>query len=243
MIRPILAALLLVAVQADKDLVGHWTFDDEKSPAADAAGKHDGKLLKKPVRIEGRVGGAMKFDGAGSHVEIPNAPALENLQEGSFTVSAWFKPEDEPPGSEAENDAYYGIVIKSGNHAGLHYDNQGNFAMAYWVKGEEGEVQVAAASEKSYEPRKWYHLVGVVDRAAGKTLLYVNGERDGSAEWDPKLPAYEHDQGPWRIGIAEPNAEEWSWPAKGAIDDVRLYKRALSEKEIKALFEAAPKEK
>ena len=38
--------------------------------------------------------------------------------------------------------------------------------------------------------------------------------------------------------VAEPDSEEWSWPAKGAIDDVRLYKRALSEEEIKAVYKA-----
>ena len=40
----------------------------------------------------------------------------------------------------------------------------------------------------------------------------------------------------FRVGIASPGAEKWAWPAKGLIDDVRFYKKALSDAEIAAIY-------
>ena len=39
------------------------------------------------------------------------------------------------------------------------------------------------------------------------------------------------------VGIGSPGAAQWSWPAKGLIDDVRIYNRAIGAAEVKALFE------
>jgi hypothetical protein len=240
-VRALAAALLLLASQ-ERGPAGHWTFDDEKAPAADAAGRAAGKLVKGPVSVEGRVGRALRFDGKGAHVEIPNTEALKKIQEGSFTLAAWFKADELPPGTDADNNAYCGIVMKAGNHLGLRFNNDGTFAMDYWLAGDM-ETQAAATGDKTVEPGKWTHVVGVVDRAAGTTRLFVNGAPDGSAEWSKDLRVFDYGETPWRVGIALPDAEEWSWPAKGLIDDVRIYGRALDEKEVKALFDAAPREK
>ena len=130
MIRTIFLALVVVFLRAgreDESLVGHWKLDDEKASAtaADSSGrKFHGKLVKGPAWSAGQVGGALQFDGKGAHVALPNAPALDKLHEGSYTVMAWFKPADVPPGKEAANNAAYGIVIKAGWHEGLYYNNE-----------------------------------------------------------------------------------------------------------------------
>ena len=81
-------------------------------------------------------------------------------------------------------------------------------------------------------------MVGVVDAKAGTAKVYVNGELEGTEDFDAKKAARDFEGATWKIGIAEPDSEEWSWPAKGAIDDVRLYSRALSVEEIQAIHKA-----
>jgi hypothetical protein len=81
----------------------------------------------------------------------------------------------------------------------------------------------------------------VVDRKGGSTKLYVNGELKNSADWEAGKASRDAGKQPWRVGIASPGAEKWGWPAKGLIDDVRLYKKALTEAEVGALFKGTGK--
>ncbi|HLY11691.1 MAG TPA: LamG domain-containing protein [Planctomycetota bacterium] len=227
------AAFALLCVQ-DDSLVLHLKFDDQKID--DGA-----KAVGKVEFAEGKKGGALKLDGTG-HVEVATSDALDKIQADSYTVMAWFKPESVPPGTESANDARYGIVIKAGWHTGLSYNNEKQFVMEHWLApaaGSDEPVWAGAGTwEDSADAGKWYHVAGVVDRKAGATKLYLNGELKNSADWEAGKAARDPGKQPWRVGIASPGAEKWGWPAKGLIDDVRLYKKALSDAEIAAIFKA-----
>ena len=84
-------------------------------------------------------------------------------------------------------------------------------------------------------------MAGVVDRKAGTTKLYLNGELKNTADWEANKATRDYAKAPWRIGIASPAAKNWAWPAKGLINDVRFYKKALSEAEVSALFKDGAK--
>jgi hypothetical protein len=234
-------AFLLVCVQdpaQDAALVLHLKFDDQKID--DGA-----KAVGKVEFGEGKHGGALKLDGTGGHVEIANSDALDKLQNDSYTVAAWFRPEIVPPGTESANDARFGIVIKAGWHTGLSYNNEKQFVMEHWLApaagGEEPVWAGAGTWEESSDAAKWYHVVGVVDRKAGATKLYLNGELKNSADWEAGKASRDAGKQPWRVGIGSPGAEKWSWPAKGLVDDVRLYKKALTDAEVAALFKDSTK--
>jgi len=225
-------------------LVGHWKFDEKEGDAAvDSSGSgNDGKLVGGPRRVAGKIGGALEFDGNDDVVEIPNSVTLENLQEGGYTIAAWVRPVDTPPGQESNNKAHYGIVNKAGWHTGLRYGNDNKFVFEHWIqtdKPDEPQWSGTGTWDDTYDPGKWYHVVGVVDAAAGTATIFVNGESKNTSEaWDTKAKAREYGQTPWRIGYACPGAQEWAWPAKAAIDDVRLYNRALKDAEVEALYKA-----
>ncbi|HLY11438.1 MAG TPA: sigma-70 family RNA polymerase sigma factor [Planctomycetota bacterium] len=227
---------------ASSDLVGHWKLDDEKdsTAAADASGGGaTGKLVGGATFAAGKIGGALHCDGKGGHVEIPSTEPLDRVQEGNYSVAAWFKPEGVPEGKDADNNASYGILIKAGWHTGLAYSGDKKFTMTHWVatdKPLEPTWVGAGAWDQDYEPGEWYHLVGVVDRAAGSVKLYLNGEEKGSAEFAANAPTRKYEKMTWKIGIANPGAESYAWPAKGLVDDARIYAKALSAAEVKALY-------
>ncbi len=243
-----LAGLLAVALAAlqdppkNADLVLHLKFDDQKTD--DAAGGAAGKIVGKVEWAEGKVGGALKLDGSG-HVDVPNSAAVDKVQAESYTLAAWFKPQEVPPGTESDNTARHGILIKAGWHFGLSYNNEKQFVMEHWlapVAGTEEPVWAGAGTwEDSCDSGKWYHVVGVVDRKAGVTKLYLNGEMKNSADWEAGKPSRDPGTTPWRVGIASPGAEKWGWPAKGLVDDVRIYKKALTDAEVTALYKEGGK--
>jgi hypothetical protein len=236
-----LGLCLLCLQDRNPDLVLHLTFDDQKT---DDASGIAGKAVGKAEFGEGRKGGALKLDGGG-HVQLPNADALDKVQAESYTLAAWFKPESVPPGTESDNNARFGILIKPGWHTGLSYNNEKQFVMEHWLApaaGSEDPVWAGAGTwEDSCDAGKWYHVAGVVDRKAGATKLYLDGELKNSAEWEAGKPSRDPGKAPWRVGIASPDAKNWSWPAKGLVDDVRIYRKALSDAEVTALYKEGVK--
>jgi hypothetical protein len=78
----------------------------------------------------------------------------------------------------------------------------------------------------------------VVDRAKGRVAIYVDGRLDGEVPFEANAEARPYGEVPWRIGTGNTNQRErYAWPAKGVIDDVRIYNRALDENQIKRLAE------
>jgi len=232
--------LCLLGVQdRNPDLVLHLPFDDQKTD--DPAGVA-GKAVGKVEFAEGRKGGALKLDGGG-HVQLPNSDALDKVQADSYSLAAWFRPDSVPPGTESDNNARFGILVKEGWHTGLSYNNEKQFVMEHWLApaaGGDDPVWAGAGTwEDSCDAGKWYHVAGVVDRKAGATRLYLNGELKNSAEWEANKPSRDPGKSPWRVGVASPEAKKWAWPAKGLIDDVRIYKKALSDADVKGLYVAA----
>jgi hypothetical protein len=235
--------LCLLGLQdRNPDLVLHLAFDDQKT---DDPSGIAGKAVGKVEFAEGRKGGALKLDGGGGHVQLPDTDALDKVQAESYTLAAWFKPESVPPGTESDNHARFGILIKPGWHTGLSYNNEKQFVMEHWLApaaGSDEPVWAGAGTwEDSCEAGKWYHVAGVVDRKAGATRLYLNGELKNSADWEAGKASRDPGKAPWRVGIASPDAKNWSWPAKGLIDEVRIYKKALSDAEVTALYKEGVK--
>ena len=210
-------------------LIGHWKMDGAGvDSAADSSGNNAAaKLVNGPQRVSG----GMHFNGKDAEMEIPNSPELDHLQEGSFSVCAWFKPDDDPAEEADHVHCGYGVILKRGQHTGLAYYHGGYFTMCVW--GGKGEQIVAAAGPKP--PGVFYHLCGVLNRKAGETQLYVNGKLEKSAFCDPNMALKLYGEEKWRIGCGRPDGGEWAWPAKGIIRDVRIYKGVLSDSEIEAI--------
>lgn len=240
-LKLVLGLAVAFALSQDKasDLVLQLPFDDGKID--EAAGKAVGKVEFG----EGKKGGALKLDGAGGHVQLANSEALDKLQADSYSIAVWFKPDEVPPGTESDNHARYGIVVKEGWHCGLSYNGEKQFVMEHWLApaagGDEPVWAGAGTWEDSSDAGKWYHVAGVVDRKAGTTKLYLNGELKNTADWEANKASRDYGKAAWRIGIASPGAQKWSWPAKGLIDEVRLYKKALTDAEVSALYKEGTK--
>jgi hypothetical protein len=222
-------------------LIGHWTFDDgngEQTADSSISNAH-GKLVNLDAGkawVAGKTGGALEFDGENGFVEIAPAPALKNVQDGSYTLAGWFKPANTPPGTGNAYNAAYAVIAKKGYHEGITYNAEGKFVFSHWLTGDQGAGTVSAAT---FQPGQFYHVVAVVDKAKGESRIYVNGKLEGSGSFNAQVPARAFGEETWRIGTANSNTHKgYAWPAKGVIDDVRIYNRALSEEEVGSLANA-----
>ncbi len=220
----------------DPDLVGAWPFNEASgSGTSDTSGNgNTGVLLNGVARDAGRSGPGLDFDGVDSHLRVEPSPSLTNLQEGDYTVAAWFKPTNTPPGTGAANNAAYAVVAKPGYHLGLYYAGNGRYTMFHYLTGD---APVAAESALTFpaDGTTWHHLTGVVNRTAGTVKLYVDGVLRGSATFAAGTGSREYGTLPWFVGIANPGAADYRWAADGAIDEVRMYRKALSAEDVRVL--------
>lgn len=94
---------------------------------------------------------------------------------------------------------------------------------------------------------QWAHVVYVFDGAAGANKLYVNGVKISNPQWEVRnggAPKMLNHFTPTRaiIGAMETvvdgtNTDTWNKALTGGIDEVRVYKKALSPSEIGSLYE------
>jgi large repetitive protein len=209
----------------DRDLAAYWSFDDTASSAVrECTGTGLVVVNKGAVQAEGYKGKAMKFDGT-SVLLVEYNPLLDSFS-GGITVAAWIKKDTASHWNtivSREIDStwseYMGLAVFR-NHALFSID-------------PDGKRYLNAMDTVMLIPDKWTHLAGTYDNDTMK--LYINGIFIRSAIC--KGPFIFQDKNPLFIG-GNSNDKNHSYVDcfKGSIDEVRIYKRALGENEIKSLL-------
>ncbi len=223
------------------DLVAWWKFDEAAGDVArDASGppELDGMIFGAQ-RIAGKIGRALQFDGKRAQVVVPHDYNLDNLTE--FTVAAWVRLDKLP-----ERGSGRTIVGKGPEAPVQHLWLWIGYPPAYRIILEMGSEKHRwgtsfASRELKWELGRWYHVAAVYkwDGQKARAWIYRDGELVGEGEKDELLHSGDYDviiggYGGSR-GAAGPVARIHMMV--GAIDDVRIYRRALGPEEIRRLAE------
>jgi hypothetical protein len=200
-------------------LVVHWKFDDAKGEAATDSSekKNNGTLTNSPSWVQGKVGGAISFDeGKNSSAAIAT---VAGLAEGNtaHTISAWIKVTKLP-----ENRAW--ILLLGNEGEGSHH----------WLINAQGETQFGVWGGDQTKPAlktgEWQHIAITYDGTNLKS--YVNG-----AAGETTTATFNLQGAPLTVAQAHNNENSF----EGQFDDVRVYNRALTEKEVAALAKVEAK--
>ncbi|MEM7014576.1 MAG: LamG domain-containing protein, partial [Verrucomicrobiota bacterium] len=156
-------------------------------------------------------------DGDGDYVEIPNHDSLQ--LDSQATVSAWVRPE--------EFISLSGIVSKWAL-------NNPSWNLRLWSGSSKklvrfGDRSHDAVSKNELREKRWTHVVATFDKEERMVRIYVNGRLD--AEHERLSGSLQVNSAPVQIG----NDFDKRF-FDGAIDDVRIYRRALSRKEVADLY-------
>jgi hypothetical protein len=228
--KPASVEAAVAVEQRDPTLIGHWKLDEAGATAVDASGRdNSGVLVNEPSRVPGKFGGAIALDGKERYVSIPNSEVLDRVQEGTFTIACWFKPNSKPG---APNDPAYAIFAKSASHEGLTYNADQKFVMDHVLAGN---TPVTAVSATACPPGAYYHVAGVVNRSEGSVRIFVNGKLEGSGSFAAGGAARDFKNETWKIGIALPGGGAQRLSADGIVDDVRVYARAMQPGDLKTI--------
>jgi Concanavalin A-like lectin/glucanases superfamily len=210
-------------------LIGEWKLDETGGTTAnDTKNNFDATVQGGAAFIAGKLGNALNLNNGtagtgGKYAQMPSNATLDGVQEGNYTISAWFHPYSRPPNTSS-NNTFWAIVSKYGQHMGLVYNNVGRFVARHYLTGN---VLVTNNSSATFPVNDWYHVASVVNKAQGTLKIYVNGDLEGTETFTPNTAAREYGTTPFRIGRAQT-----TWAADGRVDQVRIYNRALTDAEI-----------
>jgi len=201
-------------------LLAHWRLDGNTQDSA--PGKMHGRDYGSAF-VNGRVGSHSAKFGKGRYILISDRPELNLLH--PFSLTAWIYSE-----SSAEQDNVAPIITKGIESWRLELGEAGD-SVGFFLK--DSTTGIAVKSQPgSIRAGRWHHVAAVF---TGKDLyLYLDGVRVAE---DGKHTYEINHENASDIGIGfNPAAPEATF--RGAVDDIRIYKRVLSRLEIEALTEA-----
>ncbi|HUI26186.1 MAG TPA: LamG-like jellyroll fold domain-containing protein [Candidatus Kryptonia bacterium] len=190
--------------------VGNWKFEESSGTVvADSSGLgNTGTAENGMGRGPGKIGRAGVFDGVNDQVRIPNSTSL-NAAESGLTLEAWVMP--------SATDSYRVLI-----HKELQYSLAiSNGALTYadsitWSYATIGAYGSIAAGV-------WSHVAVTFD---GSTLrFYVNGTEVGNVAHSGALSPTAN-----QVCLGAYNCTAFRF--SGSLDEVAVYRRALSADEI-----------
>jgi len=202
----------------------YWPFEEGTgTTSADATNDHNTATLHAGASwTTGEVGSyaVSLTGGTTSYVDVPTT-AIDTG--ASYSVAAWVKLS-----SLTGNQTFASI---DGTNISPFYLQLTGGKLAFTVRSADSTSSTATTvSGTTAATGTWYHLVGVYDNTAHTIALYVNGVLQGTAAFSSPWKATGHTA----IGRAKWNGGNVDF-VNGAIDDVRMYSKALAKQEAVAL--------
>ena len=223
-------------VAIEDGLIGYWSFDKDTvkgNTVQDIWGDQDAEMIGKIQIVQGKFGEAAQLEGgAGSRIQMTDDIKKAKLPTEGMTVEVWVSDEQ-----FIEWGGYIVAVQDNGPFEkgwllGTRW-KQFSFALSSDDADDGDGLLTYLNSLDTYDMGKWHHVVGTYDGAEMK--IYVNGELKNTSDVQSGAINYP-DRVFFSIGSYKDDNEDFVH--KGMIDEVRLYDRALSEKEVSNNLEA-----
>jgi hypothetical protein len=207
----------------DPDLVGHWKMNEGSGGILlDNSGNNYHAtfgISDGIVWLPGKENLAVRFNGLnGRYATVPHNAALDLT--GQLSIGVWLRP------TALANRQ---IVSKSGPN-GYELSTFEGGQIEFRFNRDANGSTYRLRSIKSYptDGQTWIHVA--VTFNGSRSELYINGVLDNVQTYSPT--SIISNTAPLQIGTRNVGSNKWV----GDMDDLRLYKRALSSSEIQQIF-------
>ena len=225
-------------IQSDlqsEDLVCLYTFDGDKTLKNKAGDDLHGDIPKGVVEATGRYGKAARLfdDSTGAVIECGHQ---ESLHLKDFTAVVWCKAN-----AKVENNVLFSQRDFNPDYPGgwsIHIID--GFLTVWLVTGiqKNGVIEWAKKRIVPFPLNKWTQVA--LSIKGEEISVYMNGEkvREMSIKWNPaKHIRHQAIGGIDEMSFHYRNKERPRNIFNGIIDEVRLYKKALSEEDVLELYD------
>ena len=229
------------SLDAMKGLIAYYPFDGD---TMDRSGNNNNGLPQGTVDYaSGVIGKAVRFYGIDDrgYIKVPNSDSLKFTD--VVTVSLWVRIEngEGQTGMDGSGrkvpDAHHVFVAKSGDRVGfvvhsIHESREKRYigiGAHYHTPRQSGAYYAPEAPLK-----KWMHISATT--GVSGTKLYYNGELVETDDRPTDLSDSNLEDLYIGIQAGKGSILPWWFPLNGMIDELRIYNRELSAKEVKTLY-------
>ena len=197
-------------------LVGYWPLDGNFRDYGNY-GLDESVVGSTPGTIEGKVSGANYFDGSGN-LNTGHSSSHLDMSGTDFTVSAWVYPT-----RSAANGYGDGII-------------EHNYSWGVWFNGTRVRFWSGDGTDKdssgSVSLNSWSYITIVFHDNNNSLDFYINGHKDSHVSFGQEILVQPADYSGLEIGSMRVNNNRF----QGNIDEVSIWRRALSPDEISLLY-------
>lgn len=208
-------------------LIGHWKFDEGSGTfAADGSGNgNHGTWVNGSAWTPGKSGSAASLDGVDDYVSVPASSSLD-APRTALTIAMWVYKRADAPEYAALAGRRWGPGYE--DSWVLFYNYSGSDEYSFGVR--TGSAVYVNGPSSVADRNTWVHLAGVYD--GSRIRIYRNGVEVASAAQSGTIAL---DATPLFLGAGDNGNTGIREYVNAALDDVRLYSRALSAAEIQGL--------
>lgn len=208
---------------SDENLVGYWSIDESSGTVIkDSSGRGNDGILDSGTFGTGVSGNCIDLDyTADNHIEIADNVELD-FGTGDFSISCWAKINAFQSQGSAYNCILYRGTLSAtpGCQYGFVFTTVGS------VRFIVGDADFQATGLDDLTDNLWHHIVGV--RESGITKIYVD-----TVKGTDSTSALDVDGSEDFIIGGNDGSDRY---LDGSVDEVRLYDKALTANEVKALY-------
>lgn len=184
---------------------------------------------------KGNPNGAYHFGGyhKKDYIKVPNSPSLKLDKE--ITMSIWVKQPlvQGMDGYGYKKDGHgMTLICKNGDDGGFYWIQYNEVSKKTQMIALGGNFSNTTTQHFDFNANRWKHFVVTHKVKSGLTTYYYNGRRVLRKKLKDDAIFSEANKRDLYIGIF---GDIW-FPFEGELDDIRIYNRALSDKEVKALY-------
>ncbi|MCW3126202.1 MAG: secreted protein containing hyalin domain [Bacteroidetes bacterium] len=221
--------LLMNAQNINDGLVGYYKCDGN---ASDASGNgNNGSIIGGVTKTTDRWGNscsALEFNGTDGYISIPDSRSLSSITD-HITVTGWFRI------IRTRDNVKWLTLVCKGDQAIETGDNP-QFRVQFQTSAKSTISVNTATAKTPYSGAElpddeWAFIALVYDRS--DLNLYLN---DSLIFTYPLSQSFISNHSPLEIGRDVPGHTEFF---KGCFDDIRVYNRALSTKDLTTLYQDA----
>lgn len=234
----IVSRIGLTPAETSNDFIAGWEFQEEtgdvlQDESANAMHIGLGSAGAAPQRVADnrfQLGNALHFDGSDDHVSIAVESLLDRLQVSSeLTLEAWVYPTGEGSGTFGGT-----IISKEGEYAlGRARNGNVNFALANTTPG-----WVTTETSVQLKESEWSHIALTYNSANEEINLFLNGQLSETRSGTGYIADFHLEQYELQFGGRQLDDEgSIDQRFEGAIDEVRIWEKALTEQELNNLHE------
>lgn len=199
----------------DQALIAYYKLDEDASDSSENnLHGHNKGVTFNQKGIEGNAG----FFNSKSYIEIPHHHLLD--LEDNFTISFWIKQKS----FNGSGSRRYIDKTTAGKADGYMVDDYGQ-VIRFIAGTTNGSM---AFAKTSLTLNTWHHIA--ITYSAGQTIFYLDGNFDGESN---DLFEIQKNALSLKIGFGTGTSTEYF---HGLMDEIRIYNKLLSDKQIKVLY-------